>query len=195
MLVSTITGPAWERHVKAKAEAEKKIADAEKDTRGLPHEKTTAERRKEAADTGADLEARRKNAQKLIRAGAIVTPGTDSYWAAAPELTRTPKPPDQDHGMGTILAIEGLVELGMTPMHAIVAGTHNGAVAARGDKNFGTLETGKLADLVVLTADPIADIHHIRDVAIVMKEGRQIDRARLPEVRVLSTAPRAPAVK
>ena len=49
-------------------------------------EKTTAERRKEAADAGADLEARRANAQKLIRAGARITPGTDSYWAAAPEL-------------------------------------------------------------------------------------------------------------
>ena len=195
MLVSTITGPAWERHVKARAEAEKKIADAEKDPRGLSHEKTTAERRKEAADTGADLEARRKNAQKLIRAGALVTPGTDSYWAAAPELTRTAKPQDQDHGMGTILAIEGLVELGMTPMQAIVAGTHNGAVAARGDKDFGTLQAGKLADLVVLTADPLADIHHIRDVAIVIKEGRTIDRTRLPEVRVLSVAPRTPASK
>ncbi|HKW00785.1 MAG TPA: amidohydrolase family protein [Vicinamibacterales bacterium] len=193
MLVSTITGPAWERHVKAKADADKKIADAEKDPRALPHEKTTAERRKEAADSGADLEARRRNAQKLIKAGALITPGTDSYWAAAPELTRTPKPQDQDHGMGTILAIEGLVELGMTPMQAIVAGTHNGAVAARGDKNFGTLEAGKLADLVILTADPLADIHHIRNVAIVMKEGREIDRARLPEVRVLSVAPKTPA--
>ena len=195
MLVSTITGPAWERHLKAKAEAEKKIADAAKDARGSPHEQTTAERRKEAADAGADLETRRKNAQKLIRAGALVTPGTDSYWAAAPEFTRTPKPQDQDHGMGTILAIEGLVELGMTPMQAIVAGTHNGAIAARGEKDFGTLEAGKLADLVILTADPLADIHNMREVAIVMKDGRTIDRTRLPEVRVLSVAPRTPAVK
>ena len=85
-------------------------------------EKTTAERRKEAADVGADLEMRRANAQKLIRAGCRVTPGTDSYWAAAPEFTRTPKPPEQDHGLGTIMAIEGLVELGMTPSQAIVAG-------------------------------------------------------------------------
>ena len=61
---------------------------------------------------------RRANAQKLIRAGCRVTPGTDSYWAAAPEFTRTPKPPEQDHGIGTIMAIEGLVELG----HDAVAG-------------------------------------------------------------------------
>jgi imidazolonepropionase-like amidohydrolase len=124
MLVSTITGPAWKRHLKTKEEAEKKRAETEKEAaRGLTHEKTTAERRKEDNDVGAGLESRRANAQKLIRAGAIVTPGTDSYWAAAPELTRTPKPIDQDHGIGTLLAIEGFVELGMTPAQALVAAT------------------------------------------------------------------------
>ena len=189
MLVSTITGPAWQRHLKTKDENDKKRAEAEKDKRGLTHEKTTAERRKEEADSGAGVEARRRNAQTLIRAGAVVTPGTDSYWAAAPELSRTAKPIDQDHGMGTILAIEGLVELGMTPAQAIVAGTKNGAIAARGTKEFGTIESGKLADFVVLSADPLADIHNIRKVAAVYKDGRAVDRARLPETRVLSIPP------
>jgi imidazolonepropionase-like amidohydrolase len=191
MLVSTMTGPAWQRHVKAKEEAEKKRAQTEKDAaRGLKHDMTTGERRKQEADEGVELEIRRRNAQKLIRAGCIVTPGTDSYWAAAPELSRTPKPEDQDHAMGTILAIEGLVELGMSPMQAIVAGTHNGAVAARGIKDFGTLEAGKLADLVLLTADPLADITSIRKVVSVYREGRLVDRDHLPEHRVLSMAPR-----
>jgi imidazolonepropionase-like amidohydrolase len=195
MLVSTITGPAWQKHLKTKEEAEKKRAETEKENRGLTHEKTTAERRKEDADSGAGLESRRRNAQKLIRGGCTVTPGTDSYWAAAPELTRTSKPIDQDHGSGTILAIEGLVERGMSPSQAIVAATRNGAVAARGAKDFGTIEAGKFADLVVLTADPLADIHNLRKVAAVYKEGRAIDRARLPETRVLSIAPPAPATR
>jgi imidazolonepropionase-like amidohydrolase len=195
MLVSTITGPAWQKHLKTKDEADKKRAEAEKENRGLSHAKTTAERRKEEADSGAGVESRRRNAQKLIRGGCTVTPGTDSYWAAAPELSRTSKPIDQDHGIGTILAIEGLVELGMTPAQAIVAGTKNGAIAARGTKDFGTLEAGKFADLVVLTADPLADIHNLRKVATVFKEGRAIDHARLPESRVLSIPPPAPATK
>ena len=189
MLASSITGPAWTRHLKAKDEAEKKRVEAEKETRGVKHDKTTAEQRKEDADSGAGLEARRRNAQKLIRAGCTVTPGTDSYWAAAPELTRTPKPPEQDHGIGTIMAIEGLVELGMTSSQAIVAGTKNGAIAARGLKDFGTIEAGKLADLVLLSADPIADIHNLRKVAAIYKDGRAVDRARLPDARVLSVVP------
>jgi imidazolonepropionase-like amidohydrolase len=191
MLASTITGPAWKRHLKTKDEAEKKRLDAEKEAKGPPRAKTSAERRKEAADVGADLEARRANAQKLIRAGCRVTPGTDSYWAAAPELSRTPKQPEQDHGIGTIMAIEGLVELGMTPSQAIVAATRNGAIAARGLKEFGTLEAGKLADLVILTADPLADIGNLRKIAAVWKEGRAVDRDRLPTTRVLSVAPAA----
>jgi predicted amidohydrolase YtcJ len=155
-------------------------------------DKTTAERRKEAADLGDDIEMRRANAQTLIRGGCRVTPGTDSYWAAAPEFTRTPKPAEQDHGIGTIMAIEGLVELGMSPSQAIVAGTRNGASAARGLKDFGTIEAGKFADIVLLTADPLADIGNLRKVSAVIKEGRTIDRGRLPASRVLSAAPPVP---
>jgi imidazolonepropionase-like amidohydrolase len=194
MLASTITGPAWKRHLKAKDEAAKKRADAERETPSAAREKTTAERRKEAADAGADLEARRANAQTLIRAGCRITPGTDSYWAAAAELSRTPKPKEQDHGIGTIMAIEGLVELGMTPSQAIVSATKNGAIAARGLKDFGTIEQGKLADVVLLSADPLADIGNLRKVAAVMKDGRLVDRDKLPATRVLSAPPPAKSV-
>ena len=84
------------------------------------------------------------------------------------------------------MAIEGLVELGMTPSQAMVAATKNGAIASRGEERFGTIEAGKEADLVVLSADPLADIHNIRKVEAVYKGGRLVDRRALPEVRVLS---------
>jgi imidazolonepropionase-like amidohydrolase len=89
------------------------------------------------------------------------------------------------------MAIEGLVELGMSPSQAIVAATRNGAAAARGLKDFGTIESGKLADLVLLTADPLADIGSLRQIGAVMKDGQIVDRARLPQLRVLSAAPRS----
>jgi hypothetical protein len=184
MLSNTITGPAWKKHLEDKAAAQKRLAEEAKKTGG--REKTSAERRKEAADLGAELEMRRRNAEKLVRAGAVVTVGTDNYWAAAPELARTPKPEHQDHGIGTIIGIEGLVELGMTPMQALVAATRHGAIAAGRLKDLGTIEAGKLADLVVLDADPLAAIGNIRAVRLVMQEGRVVARDRLPERRVLS---------
>jgi imidazolonepropionase-like amidohydrolase len=187
MLVNTITGEAWEKHVKDRAEAEKKQAEADK--KSPPRPRTSFEERQRATDLGEGLVARRQNAQKLIRAGALVTVGTDNYWAAASELSRTSKPQAQDHGIGTIVGIEGLVELGMTPSQALVAATRNGAIAARVQKTTGTLERGKVADLIVLDADPLADIHNIRKIRVLVRAGRVVDRATLPQKRVLSRAP------
>ncbi|MFI5165932.1 MAG: amidohydrolase family protein [Thermoanaerobaculales bacterium] len=189
MLVSTMTGEAWEKHIKDKAEEEKKLAEAAKKQ---PLPKTLYDERKRAHDLGTDLDTRRSNAQKLIKAGCITTVGTDSYWAAAPEFQIEPKPVWQNQGIGTIMAIEGLVELGMTPMQAITAGTKNGAIAARRLNDLGTLETGKIADLVILDADPLADVHNIRKVRSVMQGGKIVDLAKLPEHRVLSTKPATP---
>ncbi len=188
MLVNTITGEAWEKHLKDRAEAEKKIAEADKKSPARP--RTSFEERQRANELGTGLEVRRANAKKLIQAGALVTVGTDNYWAAASELSRTPKPQNQDHGIGTIIGIEGLVELGMTPAQALVAATKNGAIAARA-ADSGTVEPGKRADMLVLDADPLADIHNIRKISTLLVRGRVIDRASLPERRVLSRAPAA----
>ena len=65
---------------------------------------------------------------------------------AAPEFRRTPKPTSQEPGIGTLIAIEGLVELGMTPAQAIVAGDEERRDRLQALKDFGTLEAGKLAD-------------------------------------------------
>jgi imidazolonepropionase-like amidohydrolase len=178
MLSNTITGKPWQDYVKRREGAGKR-AEAEADTiRGMGRELTGAERR--AAAGGRDLEIRRENAEKLIRGGATVTIGTDNYLGTAPEFRRKPKAEEQNAGRGSILAIEGLVELGMTPLQAITAATKVGAMAARGLDDFGTLEVGKRADVLMFDADPVADIHAIEKPTLVMKDGRVIDIDALP---------------
>jgi imidazolonepropionase-like amidohydrolase len=85
-----------------------------------------------------------------------------------------------------------MVEKGMSPMEAIVSATRNIAAAYHKLDLLGTLEKGKLADLVVLDADPLQDINNVRKISIVMKEGQVVDRDKLPLKKVL-TVPRGSA--
>jgi imidazolonepropionase-like amidohydrolase len=179
MLVNQITGEAWKRHLKTQETNQKKQAEAAADADGTKT-KTLAERRQEARDLGLAIDVRRHNAEKLVRAGVILTPGTDNYVGTAPEFRREPKPVWTEPGMGTITAIEGYVELGMTSLQAITAGTKNGAIACKMQKDLGTIEIGKLADVVVLDADPVADIHNIRKINRIVRDGRVIDPGTLP---------------
>jgi imidazolonepropionase-like amidohydrolase len=201
LLANTITGKPWadlQKRLKQRADSVKgadstrAAALARGDTSRTWADSVVArllrerpERARTAAEIGRDsvnrsMLVRRANAEELIRAGCVVAPSTDNYRGAAPEFERQPKPETQAPGIGTILSIEGLVELGMTPSQAIVAATKNGAFAMKLTDHLGTIESGKLADLLLLAGDPLADIHNIRRLALVMKEGRVIDVAKLP---------------
>ena len=66
--------------------------------------------------------------------------------------------------------------VGLTPLEALTAATRNGARVLGKESQLGTVEVGKVADLVVLGADPSTDVRHLRDVVIVLKGGRPIRR-------------------
>jgi imidazolonepropionase-like amidohydrolase len=69
------------------------------------------------------------------------------------------------------------VQGGMTPHEALRAGSWNGAKYLGMDRDLGSLEVGKLADLAVLDANPLEDIHNSRTVSLVMVNGRLYDAA------------------
>ena len=68
--------------------------------------------------------------------------------------------------------LELLVDSGLTPMEAIVAGTMNNARYFRIQDRLGSVEAGKLADLVIVEGDPLKDISNMRRVKRVMLNGR-----------------------
>src|SRR3546814_8523970 len=65
-------------------------------------------------------------------------------------------------GPDHIVWLQAMVEKGMSPMDAILAATRNVAKAYGKSEHYGTVEVGKMADLLILDADPLADITNIR---------------------------------
>lgn len=95
--------------------------------------------------------------------GVPIAVGTDAFFPVSPHA-----PPN------THVEIETLVEdVGLSPMAALVAATQNGAIAAGVGDERGTVEVGRIADLVVLGSDPLADIRATRDIRHVIVSGRR----------------------
>jgi imidazolonepropionase-like amidohydrolase len=182
ILSNGITGKPWADYQKGRQRADSARADSIKtDSLKLRERaKTGWELRRERQSSG--MANRRANAEKLIRAGCMTTPSTDTYLSGAPEFSRVPRT-DYHYmpGTATLSAIEGLVELGMTTSQAIVSATKYGAISSQGLKDYGTIEAGKLADILLLDADPLADVKNIRKLSMVMKDGNIIDKDKLPE--------------
>jgi imidazolonepropionase-like amidohydrolase len=104
--------------------------------------------------------------------GVLVDAGTDDagfpYGKDGPDLGRVPSV-HQEMGL--------LVEhAGFTPLQAIEAATRGGAAALGQSAKRGTITPGKLADLVVLDADPSRDIHDTTKIDFVVKNGRVYPR-------------------
>ena len=120
-----------------------------------------------AADRAAAREQRgerftrvtRANLKALVAAGIPVATGTD----AGNPLTL--------HGPAIYAEMDAMQSSGMTPMQVIVASTATASRAMGLDKEVGTVEKGKDADLVILAADPSADVANFRRIRYVVRSG------------------------
>ena len=74
-------------------------------------------------------------------------------------------------GISTHIELELLQTGGLTPTEVLIAATHGGAIALGREEDLGSVEVGKLADLVVLNADPTADVKNCRQIEWVIKGG------------------------
>jgi hypothetical protein len=71
--------------------------------------------------------------------------------------------------------MELLVDAGLTPIQAIQSATLHGAEILRLNSKLGTIEKGKLADLVLLDANPLENISNTKKISRVIKAGRVVD--------------------
>jgi imidazolonepropionase-like amidohydrolase len=103
-----------------------------------------------------------KNLKTLSDGGVKIAFGTDS---GIP--TRFP-------GYFEHRELQLMVEAGLTPMQAIVAATGTNAAILKGEKQFGTLQPGRQADLLILDASPLQDIHNTEKLSAVWQAGKPV---------------------
>jgi len=112
------------------------------------------------------LQAAQRNVKKLWNAGVPVVAGTDAPY------------PGDFQGEGIHHELELLVEAGLTPVEAITAATKNAAELMKAAE-WGMLEPGKFADLVLVAGRPDQQIRDTRNVEMVIKGGTVLNRQQL----------------
>ncbi|HEX9942789.1 MAG TPA: amidohydrolase family protein [Thermoanaerobaculia bacterium] len=112
------------------------------------------------------------NLKRIAEAGIPIAMGTD----AGNPLTL--------HGPSVYAEMEAMQAAGLTPTQVLAASTRGGALAMGREKDLGTVEKGKQADLLIVAADPTKDVKNLRQVRWVVRGG--VVRS-LPELHALAT--------
>ncbi|MFT3739572.1 MAG: amidohydrolase family protein [Breznakibacter sp.] len=136
------------------------------------YEMITSDDFKNSVKTGKNFETNQKgfetalkNLKRVFDAGILVSLGTDS--GATPLRAQ---------GFSEHLELELMTQAGLTPLQAINVATQNAAQTLRIDQDYGTLEIGKVADFIVLNANPVDDIKNTKNISNVYKAGQEVNR-------------------
>ena len=119
--------------------------------------------------TPEEMDRRRRGYKKMLnfllrfhRAGGVLLAGSDTQGSATAGITLHQE-------------LEVFVDMGLTPMEAILTATKNVADFYLPGKGIGTLVAGNLADLIVLKKNPLEDIRNTRSIELVMQAGRVME--------------------
>ena len=118
-------------------------------------------------DARRSLEISMANLRQAVKTGVKIAMGSDAGNAG------------MLHGATVIRELQLMHKAGMTPMQVIVAATKNGAEVIGQGERLGTLEAGKLADIIVVDGNPLEDISDIGNVELLVKNGKIIDPGKL----------------
>jgi imidazolonepropionase-like amidohydrolase len=121
---------------------------------------------------------RERGLKQFIESGAVMGMGTDSGT------------PMNFHTEALWREIKAHVDMGMSPQRAISAATRvNARIIGRG-RDLGTIEPGKLADIIVVKGDPLFNIMALADVEVVVKDGQVVKGGPARPARQTTTAQR-----
>jgi imidazolonepropionase-like amidohydrolase len=115
-------------------------------------------------DLGEQDRVAQVNLRKLAAAGARLVAGTDSGLAAA------------FHGAALHRELQALVALGISPAQALRMATSEAAAVLDEKADYGVVEPGKRADLVLVDGDPLADIAATERITAVWQDGLRVER-------------------
>jgi imidazolonepropionase-like amidohydrolase len=117
-------------------------------------------------ETAEDMDRRRVGLKKFMdflirfyRSGGLLLAGSDTQGSAVAGITLHQE-------------LEVFVDMGLTPMEALLTATRNPAEFYLPGKGLGVLKAGNFADLIVLNANPLEDIRNTREIEMVMLGGK-----------------------
>ena len=111
------------------------------------------------------LATNQRNVLTLHEAGVLIGIGTDAAF-----------PPGNWPGEAMHFEMAMHVEAGIDPIEVIRMATYNGAQILRAESEIGSIEPGKVADVLIVRGDPSTDINDTRNVEYVIKAGKLVDR-------------------
>lgn len=143
------------------------------------------------------MKIQKTNHENMIKAGVILLVSTDAgiqnpvltAESDNPSVLIDPRTKLGDGHFNALLAFE---ERGMKPMEILKSATSHVARAYELEDEIGTLESGKIADMVLLNANPLKSAKNYRKINMVIKEGKVVDLDALPIAPIISSMEVAP---
>ena len=145
------TTPPWFL-TELRAEATRNLSDGEKS---------------DAQKSAAGFDEMKRNVKKLLDVGVLLVAGTDAPY------------PGVFQGEAIHHELELLVDAGMTPLQAIRLATFNAARLMHAEEEWGSLEAGRKANVLIVAGNPAARISDTRKVETVILNGKRLERAGL----------------
>jgi len=127
---------------------------------------TAAEKKETEQNLGAHQEAMR-NVKKLHDAGLLIATGTDAPY------------PGVFQGEGLHHELELMVQAGWKPLEAIRASTYDAARLMKAENEWGSVQAGRRASLLIVAGNPAERISDTRKIETVIQDGKIVDRAQL----------------